>query len=153
MTTKPQILLRVFLLIPYFAWGIGLLFTSLVSGLVGNLSTTNAFFEAITGVASIYTIGIVVWGIPYTILTVGLLLWSINKPAQTIYKVFVFSPFLLSILTAVEIALISFLPPHFPSLEGVMDFLSSILVAVIPTLIFGFGFVGVGSILYKAVRH
>lgn len=153
MTTKPQILLRVFLLIPYFAWGIGLLFTSLVSATASNLSTINTFFEAIIGVVSIYTIGIVIWGIPYTILAVGLLLWSINKPAQIIYKVFVFSPLLLSILTAVEIALISFWPPQVLSIEGLMGFLSSLLVSIIPILIFGFVFVGVGSILYKSVRH
>jgi len=153
MTTKPQNLLRSFLLIPYFAWGIALLFVSLVSVSAGNSYTPNAFLDALAGVASFYTIGIVLWGIPYTILVVGLLLWSIKKPAPTIYKVFVFSPFLLFILTVVEIALISFWPPQAPSLEGLMDFLSYILVAVIPTLIFGYGFVAVGGILYKTVRH
>jgi len=153
MITKTQNLLRVLLLIPYFAWGIGLLFTSLVSASARNLPVINTFFEAIIGVASIYTIGIVIWGIPYTILAVGLLLWSINKPAQIIYKVFVFSPILLSVLTAAEIALISFWPPQVLSLEGLMGFLSSLLVSIVPTLIFGFVFVGVGSILYKSVRH
>jgi hypothetical protein len=153
MTTKPQNLLRSLLLIPYFAWGIALLFAYLVSASAENLYTPNAFLEALGGVASFYTVGIVLWGIPYTILAIGLLLWSINKPAPTIYKVFIFAPFLLSILMAVEIALVSFWPPQAPSLEGLMDFLSYILVAVIPTLIIGYGFVGVGGILYKAIRH
>ena len=153
MTTKPQNLLRLLLLIPYLAWGIALLFVSLISASAGNSEAPNAILEAITGVASIYTIGIVLWGIPYTILTVGLLLWSINKPAPTIYKVFVFSPFLLSMLTVVEIALISFWPPQAPSLEGSMDFLSYLLITVIPTLIFGYAFVGVGSIIYKALQR
>ena len=153
MTTKPQNLLRSLLLIPYFAWGIALLFVYLVSVSAENSHTPNAFLDALTGVASFYSVGIVLWGIPFTILAVGLLLWSINKPAPTIYKVFVFSPFLLSILTVVEIALISFWPPQAPSLEGLMGFLSYILVAVIPTLIFGYGFVGVGGIIYKAMRY
>jgi hypothetical protein len=153
MITKPQNLLRLLLLIPYLAWGMTLLFVSLISASTGNSYTANAVFEALVGVASFYTIGIVLWGIPFTILAVGLWVWSINKPAPTIYKVFVFSPFLLSILTVVEITLISFWPPQAPSLEGLMDFLSYILVAVIPTLVIGYGFVGVGGILYKAMRH
>jgi len=153
MTTKPQNLLRLLLLIPYLAWAIGLLFVSLISVSAGNSDTPNAFLEALTGVASIYTIGILLWGIPYTILTVGLLLWSIKKPAATIYKVLAFSPFLLSVLMVIEIALISFWPPQAPSLKDFMDFLSYILVAVIPTLIFGYGFVGVGGMIYKAMRH
>ena len=153
ITNKPQNLLRSLLLIPYFAWGITLLFVYLFSVIAQNSYTPNAFLDAFVGGASFYTIGIVLWGIPYTILALGLLLWSINKPTPNIYKVFIFSPFLLSILMAVEIALISFWPPQAPSLGGLMDFLSSILVAVIPTLIFGYGFVGVGSFLYKTIRH
>jgi len=153
MTTKPQNLLRSLLLIPYFAWGIALLFAYLVSVSAGNSYTPNAFFDALVGVASFYMLGIILWGIPYTILALGLLLWSINKPAPVIHKVFVFSPFLLSILTIIEIALISFWPLQAPSLEDSMGFLSSIIVAVIPTLVFGYGFVGAGSVLYKAARH
>jgi hypothetical protein len=141
------------LLIPYIAWGIALLFVSWISGSAGNSEAPNAFLNVIIAVASIYTIGIVIWGIPYTILSVGLLLWSINKPAPTIYKVLVFSPLLLSIFTIVEIALISFWPPETPSLESLLSFLSYLLITVIPTLMIGYGFVGVGSILYKAIRH
>ena len=153
MITKSQNLLRLLLLIPYAAWGIALLFVSLVDISADIFPTPNAFIDALTGVASFYTIGIVVWGIPYTILIVGLLLWSINKPALAIYKMFVYSPFMLSILTVVEIALILFWPPQARPFEDGMDFLSVILVAVIPTLIFGYGFVGIGSILYQAMRH
>jgi hypothetical protein len=153
MITKPQNLLRLLLLIPYIAWGIALLFASSVNVSADNMPTSNAFVDAFVGVASFYTIGIVLWGIPYTILAVGLLLWSINKSALTIYKVLVFSPFLLSILTIIEFVLILFWPPQAPPLEDVMDFPSYIPVAVIPTLLYGYGFVGMGSLLYKAARH
>jgi hypothetical protein len=114
---------------------------------------SNTFFDVLTGVVSFYTIGIFLWGIPYTILAVGLLLWSINKSASTIYKVFFFSPFLLSILIVFEIALVTFWPLQAPSLEGKGEFLSSILIVVIPSLIFGYGLVGVGAIIYKAIRR
>ena len=152
MITKSQNLLRLLLLIPYVAWGIALLFVSFNIS-ADNLPTPNGFIDTLTGVASFYTIGIVLWGIPYTILAAGLLLWSINKPALAIYKVLVISPFLLSILTIVEIVLILFWPPQAPPYEDSMNFLSPILVAVIPTLTFGYGFVGAGSVIYKAARH
>ena len=153
MITKPQNLLRSLLLIPYFAWAIGLLFVYLVSVSTGNSYTQNAFFDALTGVAAIYTIGIVIWGIPYTLLTLGLWLWSNNKPAPTIFKVFVFSPFLLSILSVVEVGLITFWPPEVSSLEVLTDFPSYLLITVIPTLVFGYAFVGMSSILYKSMRQ
>ena len=153
MTNKPQNLLRSLLLIPYFAWGITLLFVYLFSISAQNAYAPNKFLNAFTGVAAFFTIGIVLWGIPYTILVIVLLLWSINKPTSIIYKVFVFSPFLLSILTVVEIALISFWPSQTLSLEDLTGVLPRILVAVIPTLIFGYGFVGVGSIIYKAMNQ
>ena len=152
MITKSQNLLRLLLLIPYVAWGIALLFVSYNIS-ADNLPTPNGFIDTLTGVASFYTIGIVLWGIPYTILAAGLLLWSINKPALAIYKVLVISPFLLSILTIVEIALILFWTPQAPPLEDVIDFPSYIPVAVIPTLVFGYGFVGMGIILYKVMRN
>ncbi|MBN1451756.1 MAG: hypothetical protein JW963_12135 [Anaerolineales bacterium] len=153
MTTKPQNLLRSLLLIPYLTWGIALLFVYLVSGPAGNLYTSNAFFDALMGVTSFYTIGILLWGIPYTILAVGLFLWSINKPAPTIYKVFAFSPFVLSILMVIEILLISFWPLQAQTSEVSMDLSTPILVAIIPTIIYGYGFVGAGSLLYKVARR
>jgi glucan phosphoethanolaminetransferase (alkaline phosphatase superfamily) len=153
MTTKPQNLLRSFLLVPYLVWGISLLFAYLVSGPAGNLYTSNAFFDALTGVTSFYAIGIVLWGIPYTILALGLLLWSIRKPVPIIFKVFVLSPLLLSILMVIEIVLISFWPVQVPTAENALDLLKSILVVTIPTLVYGYGFVGAGSVLYKVARR
>jgi len=105
------------------------------------------------GIASFYTIGIFLWGIPYTILVLGLLLWSIKKPAATIYKMFVFSPILLSILTLIEIALVLFWPPQTLSHESFTDFLSYFPLAIIPILVIGYGFVGIGIGIYKTMRY
>lgn len=153
MTIKSQNLLRSLLLIPYVAWGIALLFTYLISIWTDNPYTTNVFIEALVGVVSFYTIGIFLWGIPYTILALGLLLWSINKTAPTIYKLFLFSPLLFSILMVFEIVLVTFWPPQAPSFGSQVEFLPSILVVVIPSLIFGYGLVGIGTVIYKAIRH
>jgi len=140
-------------LAPYLAWGFSLVLAYLASRPAGNMYTSNTFIEALTGVVSFYVIGIVLWGIPYTILALGLLLWSIKKPVPTIFKVFIFSPFLLSILMVLEIVLISYWPLQAQSLGDSTDFLSSLLVVVIPTFIYGYCFVGVGIVLYNAARH
>lgn len=153
MKIKPQHLLRSLLLIPYFAWAIALLFALLGSATTRNSDASNALVDLFAGVTSFYTIGILLWGIPYTILTVGLFLWSLNRPASTIFTAFIFSPFLLSILMVMEIALVSFWPPQTLSMESLMDFLSYVLVAVIPTLLFGYGFVGLGVIIYKTMQR
>jgi hypothetical protein len=153
MTTKSKHFLRSLLLIPYFAWGIALLFVLLVNRLSNSPDTLNTFFNALVGVVSFYAIGIVIWGVPYTLLAIGLILWSINKPEPNIYKMFYFSPLLLSILMVIEIALISFWPPQARSFEDLTNFISPTLLAVIPSLVFGYSFVGVGIIIYKAVRH
>ena len=153
MITKPQNVLRLLLLLPYLAWGGALLFTALIAVSPENLPPINVFFDILAGVVSFYTIGILVWGIPYTILAVGLFLWSIKKPAPLIYKVFFFSPFLLSILAIPELALVAFWPPQALSTKSLVDFLSYVLITVIPMLVIGYVFVGLGSLLYKIIGH
>jgi len=150
MNIKPQNFLRSLLLIPYIAWGIALLFSSLAYRPDGN--TPNAFLDTFAGFASFFTIAIIGWGIPYTILAVGLFIWSIKKPTPVIYKAFLISPILLSILTIVEVVYITFSPLQTaPSLADFQDFLSYTLLAVILTLILGYIFVGLGVIIYKAM--
>jgi hypothetical protein len=151
MRIKSQNLLRLLLIIPYLAWGIALTCSLLISATASELSATYAFFDIFAGVTSFYAIGIIVWGIPYTALTLGLLLWSIQKPESTIYKVFALSPFFLAVLTLAEIVLIYFWPPQVFPLGGLTEFLSITLVVVIPTLLFGYAFVGIGILVYKAM--
>jgi hypothetical protein len=58
---------------------------------------------------------------------------------------------MLSILTAIEVTLISYLPPQGPFLENWMDFLGSVLLIVSAILLFGYVFVGAGVVIYKAM--
>jgi hypothetical protein len=107
---KSQNLLRLLLLTPYVAWGMAVLFSRLVYGPAKNPNTPNAILNALAGASTVYAVGIILWGIPYTLLALGLLIWSRKKSASVIYKVFLFSPVLLSLLMAVEAALVSFSP-------------------------------------------
>jgi hypothetical protein len=153
MTIKPPHLLRSFLLIPYLAWGLAFLLADFFSPMSENSTALGAVFNVLAGILSFYVVGIFLWGIPYTLLALGLLVWSVRKPARIIYKTLVFSPFLLALFMIAEVALVSFSPGQAPSLEGMKDFLSQILVVTIPSLAFGYFFVGVCLILYKAITY
>jgi hypothetical protein len=152
MKIKSQNLLRLLLLTPYVAWGMAVLFSRLVYGPAENPNTPNAILNALAGAATVYAVGIILWGIPYTLLALGLLIWSRKKSASVIYKVFVFSPILLSLLTAVEAALVSFSSQQ-SILINLQNFLSYAAVLVVPSLAFGYFFIIVAFLLYKALSR
>jgi hypothetical protein len=149
---KSQNLLRLLLLTPYVAWGMAVLFSRLVYGPAENPNTPNAILNALAGASTVYAVGIILWGIPYTLLALGLLIWSRKKSASVIYKVFLFSPVLLSLLMAVEAALVSFSPQQ-STLINLQNFLSYAAVLVVPSLAFGYVFIIVAFLLYKALSR
>jgi hypothetical protein len=53
----------------------------------------------------------------------------------------------------IEIVLISFWPLQTQSFGDSKDFLPSMLVAVLPTLFYGYCFVVAGSVFYKVARR
>jgi predicted membrane protein len=150
MKIKPQNLLRFLLLIPYLGWGLALLSTFLISDITESLHITNSFLETLAIIVGIYAIGIILWGIPYTILTVGTLLWSRKKSAPAIYKVLLFSPLLLSLLMTVEVALVEFWPQQIFTPKW-QDFLAYTSLVLVTSLTFGYVFVVVGLVIYKAI--
>jgi hypothetical protein len=103
-------------------------------------------FDVILSAASIYTIGIVIWILPYTILAVSLWIWSKGKPADKTARSFAFSPLIMAILVAVEMGFFSILWGG----EGVSsDFGAS--VAAIGGLAIPFGYLIIGMVagIYK----
>ena|SRR5687768_19100 len=52
----------------------------------------------VAGGSPIYGVGILYWGIPYTVLIVGFLIWGKNKSWQKMYKVAAYLPFILASL-------------------------------------------------------
>ena len=137
--------------VPYLAWGLYLLLSYLYS-LSEKINLSNAVLDFIGGVATVYAIGILLWGIPYTLLVLGLLIWSIRKSASSMYKVFLLSPVLLAVLMTIEVSLVSIPINEFSApIDG--GFLAYAAVGVIPALAFGYFFVGVGAIVYQLVRR
>jgi hypothetical protein len=150
MKIKPQNLLRSLLAIPYLGWGIALLFVFAISTLNESFQISNSFLDTLQTIFGVYAVGIILWGIPYTLLALGLLVWSLKKSMAAIFKVFLFSPVILALLMAVEAALVAFLPSQvFPSSAN--GFLSYLAVLTIPALAFGYTFILVAAGIYKAL--
>jgi amino acid transporter len=108
----------------------------------------------LTVVGLLYGIGIVFWGIPYTILVIGLLIWSRNKSFNRIYKTLFYSPYLLSALTIIGFLITGLLFPmtsamRLPLLEDWVNLIWYSFLATILNLIFGYFFVGVCIGSYK----
>jgi len=150
MKIKPQTLLRSFLAIPYIGWGISLLIVSIPAFSAETLDTMESPIVWVGRLAAVYAIGIMLWGIPYTLLAIGLLIWSFKKSARTIAKVFLLSPILLSILLATETALVT-LPNNeiFTTTPG--EFLSYAAMLAILALIFGYTLILIAFGVYKAL--
>ncbi len=93
---KQQTFLKLALLFPYALWAVGVLITILMPSQPDASENWNLMLLPVM----FYVLGIFVWIAPYTILAVGLWLWSRGKAAKQIAKVFAFSPIMLAVLIA-----------------------------------------------------
>jgi hypothetical protein len=150
---KPQVFLRFSLLLPYLLWGIMLLVVLADRG--SEAGETTGFFGAGL-LASMYVIGIIFWFLPYTLLALGLVIWSLKKQPKTILRVFALSPLLLTVLILLEINLLSLVsedPAALVSQSNLRDLMSLNLLAIGLTLGAGYLCVGLGFGLYKLLQR
>lgn len=80
---------------------------TLASSLKDTAFDTNPILTGLLYIPALYAIGIFIWGIPYTLLAIGLGLWSRSKPTQKILKTFAWSPVLLAVLISLEMIVFS----------------------------------------------
>ena len=142
---KPRTYFRLALLFPYFLWAIfALVFFLLQSG------DTSTEMNMVLMPVTFYVFGIILWFIPYTLLAIGLWIWSRNKSTTTLYKPALFAPIIFLALMLIEVILAS-LPA-----EGMADFVKSALgsavVPVIFSLLFGYLCVGIALGTFKFLQ-
>lgn len=94
-----------------------------------------------------YAFGVILWFIPYTILVVGMWIWSRNKPARALYKLAILAPVLLSALMLIEVVLVSL--PAASIAELAKDLLGQSTLVSGFSLVFGYLCVGIAMGLYK----
>jgi hypothetical protein len=141
---KPKNFLRLTLLVPYILWGICLLIFYLTSQI------TSAVWDIMLIPVRVYTFGIIVWFIPYTLLALGLLIWSRNKSTKAIYRIYSISPFLLLIFMILESIVVSMNTGEM--VDGMKSTLATSLFLGGLSLIFGYVCVGIAMGLYKLLQ-
>jgi len=150
---KPQTLLRLSLLTPYLLWGISAIVAMIVSSSKNTAFDTNPIINTLLYIPMLYAFGIFIWGIPYTLLAVGLGLWSRGKPTQKTLKTFAWSPVMLAILIAFEVFAFSLnwndLGTGFS--QNSTDFGASILAMGVLAIVFGYLSIGVVAGIYKVL--
>jgi len=150
---KPQTLLRVSLIIPYLLWGLSALIVAVVSSSKNTPFDTGLIINVLLYIPMLYAFGIFIWGIPYTLLAVGLGLWSRGKPTQKIIRIFALSPVMLAILISLEMFAFSInwndLGAGFS--QNSTDFGASILGIGALAVVFGYLSIGVVAGIYKVL--
>ena len=150
---KPQTLLRVSLIIPYLLWGLSALIVAVVSSSKNTPFDTGLIINVLLYIPMLYAFGIFIWGIPYTLLAVGLGLWSRGKPTQKIIRIFALSPVMLAILISLEMFAFSInwndLGAGFS--QNSTDFGASILGIGALAVVLGYLSIGVVAGIYKVL--
>ncbi len=145
---KPEAYARLSLIFPYALWVM----------LAGFMFVARNFFPAIENVpvlsglitiSFLYVFGILLWGIPYTILAFCLWLWSRRKPAGSIAKAFAVAPWIMSLLVIGELAILSQMDRH-TGLSS--DFGDTALAMMWYCLLYGYGIVGIVAAIYKLLQ-
>jgi len=150
---KTQTLLRLSLIIPYLLWGISTIVMLVVNSVNTTAIDSNSIISTLMYVPFLYAFGIVIWGIPYTLLAIGLWLWSHGKPVQKAIKVFALAPIMLAILIAIEIFALSINWSDVSAgfYQNSTDFGMSVLAMGGFAIVFGYLSIGVVAGIYKVL--
>ena len=150
---KPQTLLRLSLIIPYLLWVLSAIIVMVVSSSKNTAFASSAIINVLLYVPMLYALGIYLWGIPYTLLVIGLWLWSRGKTTQKIIRTFALSPLMLAILISLELLAFSInwndLGAGFS--QNSADFGASVLGLGMLAIVFGYLSIGVVMGIYKVL--
>jgi hypothetical protein len=144
---KPQTYFRIALLIPYILWGIGLLVMLALSAMENELSETWNF---ILMPIAFYTIGIILWFLPYTILAIGLGIWSGNKSITALRNAALAAPFLFFVLMAIEIIIVNLPATDITQFSNAIAEQS--LAFGVFSLLYGYVCVGIAFGIFKVLQ-
>jgi hypothetical protein len=158
---KTRTYARLALLIPLLIWVILLLVELLINAAIpadlrSNGSTT--FFGVLEMFMMFYVIGILLWFLPYLVLSISMLLVSFKIRLETLQYLFILSPFAMAILAMLEATIVSLSAGGFalPSADLASNFKTSIeinLMMGILSLIWGYICVGLGFAGYKLLQR
>ena len=142
---KPRTYFGLSLLFPYILW----IICALAAFLLSSLETTPAW-DILLMPIMFYAFGILLWFLPYTILAVGMWIWSRNKSTAALYKLALTAPLLLVVLMLIEAVLVSLPVDSFAEL--IKDLPSQVALLGGLGLAFGYLCVGIALGIFKFLQ-
>ena len=143
---KPLTYFRLALLFPYLLWCI----LAVLSSLLTSLEYTSTAWEYMLLPLMIYVLGVIFWVAPYTILAVGMWIWSRKKSTEALRKLALLAPVLLAVLMVIESTLMSL--PYESMTELVTDILKQGLLWGGFSLLFGYLCVAAALGMFKFLQ-
>jgi len=158
---KTRTYARLALLIPLLLWVILLLVELVINAVIPadlRSNEPNTFLGALEIVILFYVIGIVLWFLPYLVLSIAMLLISYKIHLEMLQYVLILSPFAMAILAMMEATLVSLPAGGFasPSADLATNFMTGIginLMMGILSLVYGYICVGLGFAGYKLLQR
>jgi len=144
---KPQTFFRSALFIPYLLWVLCVLIALPFTKFSEDIPQ---IWNVISVPVMVYLIGIILWFFPYTVLAIGLWVWSGNKTVSALKKTGMISPFLLAFLMVVETGLLFFFADDFA--EFVKNALAYSAFFGGLSLVFGYFCVGIAFGVFKTIQ-
>ena len=153
MKTKTYIQLS--LLTPYIYWVLSAGIILLWYNYSNNELPENSIVSFLAYAVLFYALGIILWGIPYTVLAIGLWLWSRSKDIHKTIRVFALSPLFLTLLIAMEILILSYSWEDFPNggIGLLANFGSSALGLGIFSVVYGYLIIGITAGVYNILKR
>lgn len=142
---KPRTYFRLALLFPYLLWCVCALIVFILSRLESSMDWSVVLMPVFY-----YAFGILVWFIPYTLLAIGMWVWSKNKSKAMLHKKAMIAPPLLVILMLIETTLISLPTDSIEDFTGTM--LGQTLLIGGFSLVFGYLCVGIALGVFKLLQ-
>lgn len=134
---KHRRLFGIALLFPYLLWGVCLLIANLFSP-----GDTSDIWNLLLVPAMFYAIGVIFWFIPYTLLAIGMWIWSKNKPVNSLRKLGLLAPIIFSILVMIEYSIILFSATGTTGWKDIAGFFALLIICCL-----FFGYLSVGTAL------
>ena len=136
---------KIALLFPYILWVICALFFFLLA----KLETSSPWTIALLPI-TFYVFGVILWFIPYTLLAIGMLIWSRNKTIITLRKTAINAPILFFVLMLIETILVSL--PAESTKEFSQNMTETSMLVGVFSLLFGYLCVGMALVLFKFLQ-
>jgi hypothetical protein len=155
---KTRTYLRFSLLIPFIVWGICVLIFFILTKVAPVNDPAIDVAGYLIAFLMFYTLGIIIWLVPYILLALILFFWSFIAQVRSALKVFALAPLGMTLLTIATLDIITlgfFGNDPAISKPGLidMDFIGSNLLSAGSALVWGYICVGIGFGVYKLLQR